>query len=324
MFLPLSTELAPERWPIGTLTLVLLNLVAAPLILTDLGRELVLVYGELAPWQWVTSAFLHGGPAHLGGNLLFLWAFGLIVEAFLGWQRFLAIYLAIAISQNAFEQTLAFVFDAEGGSLGASSAIYGLMAMAVLWAPLSEIRAILVFFAPWLRTYEIPVFWFGIGYIGLDLLLVVGGGFENGTPLLHVQGALFGGLAAWFLMHKKLIDTGGHDLLTLAMHGRAPSPARRRTERALKKVLPEASTSTKRSSVPEAALSLQSRAQEVLEEAYFGGAASAVARYVAILREAPNELRGLREAVLEKLSSDPAMQRAFEDALEARERTGEG
>ena len=41
----------------------------------------------------VTSMFLHGGWAHIGGNLLYLWIFGDNVEDRLGHVRYLIFYL---------------------------------------------------------------------------------------------------------------------------------------------------------------------------------------------------------------------------------------
>ncbi|ERN42673.1 putative membrane protein, partial [Rubidibacter lacunae KORDI 51-2] len=41
----------------------------------------------------VTSQFLHGGFAHVGGNMLFLWIFGNNIEEKLGRWRYLEFYL---------------------------------------------------------------------------------------------------------------------------------------------------------------------------------------------------------------------------------------
>ena len=37
---------------------------------------------------------MHGGLMHLLGNMLFLWAFGLVVEGEIGSLRFVALYYA--------------------------------------------------------------------------------------------------------------------------------------------------------------------------------------------------------------------------------------
>ena len=55
----------------------------------------------------VSSMFMHGGWAHLGGNMMFLYVFGDNVEDVLGHRRYLGFYLvaglcaAIAIATTA-------------------------------------------------------------------------------------------------------------------------------------------------------------------------------------------------------------------------------
>ena len=45
-----------------------------------------------------TSMFLHGGWAHLGGNMLFLWIFGDNIEHRIGHGRFLVFYLVCGLA----------------------------------------------------------------------------------------------------------------------------------------------------------------------------------------------------------------------------------
>src|SRR5215510_6359207 len=45
----------------------------------------------------ITSMFMHGGWAHLGGNMLFLWVFGDNIENRLGHGRYLIFYLVCGI-----------------------------------------------------------------------------------------------------------------------------------------------------------------------------------------------------------------------------------
>ncbi|MDX6549778.1 MAG: hypothetical protein QOJ31_462, partial [Gaiellales bacterium] len=50
-----------------------------------------------------TAMFLHGGWAHLGFNMLFLWIFGNNVEDRLGRLRFIAFYLLGGVSASALQ-----------------------------------------------------------------------------------------------------------------------------------------------------------------------------------------------------------------------------
>jgi membrane associated rhomboid family serine protease len=73
----------------------------------------------------LTSMFLHGGWAHLGGNMLFLWIFGDNIEHRLGHARFLAFYLACGLAAG-----LAHILTNAGSSIptvGASGAISGVL-----------------------------------------------------------------------------------------------------------------------------------------------------------------------------------------------------
>lgn len=86
----------------------------------------------------VTSMFLHGGFAHLGGNMLYLWIFGDNVERRLGRGRFLFFYLACGIAA-AFAHIL---FNARSGvpTVGASGAISGVLGGYLLLFPQNRVR----------------------------------------------------------------------------------------------------------------------------------------------------------------------------------------
>ena len=109
-------------------------------------EEMMLQYANgLRPWQWITSNFLHADILHLLGNMFCLWSFGLVTEGKVGWWRFLMIYFGIGVAQCDFEQTL-MLSASTGGSLGASSVIYGLLAICMVWAPQNEMSCVFLFF----------------------------------------------------------------------------------------------------------------------------------------------------------------------------------
>jgi membrane associated rhomboid family serine protease len=73
----------------------------------------------------VTGQFLHGGIAHIAGNMLYLWIFGRGVEAALGTLRFLPLYLGsgvIAALTQAFVDPISHM-----PMIGASGAIAGVL-----------------------------------------------------------------------------------------------------------------------------------------------------------------------------------------------------
>jgi len=185
----------------------------------------------LHPLQWVTSAFIHGGIGHLVGNMIFLWAFGLVVEGKLGWWRFLLVYLGLAIVQNAAEQSMSFWFT-EGASFGASGIIFGIMAMALVWAPENEMNCIGWF---WFRpfAFEIRILWLAILYIGMEVLMVWWTGFSVSSELFHSLGALLGFGLGTAMLKLDWVDCEGWDLYSVLagrnLRGTTRASERRRT-----------------------------------------------------------------------------------------------
>lgn len=221
-----------NHFPWTTLGLIVVNV--AVFAATEMGSDESvsrwgLEYGSgLHPLQWVTRNFLHEGPVHLIGNMLFLWVFGLVIEGKLGWWKFLLVYLGLAVFQAGIEQALSFWFD-HGRSIGASGVIFGLLAMALVWAPDHEIHCLWIYsgFFRWgAADVEISVLWMAIFYIGTNLLFAGIRGLGMSSELLHSLGALLG-LALGFIMLKlKWVDCEGWDLLTVLSGGHLRSTAR--------------------------------------------------------------------------------------------------
>lgn len=87
-----------------------------------------------------THMFLHGGVAHLAGNMLYLWIFGDNVEDALGHLRYLFFYLVCGLAA-ALCQVAASASSSEP-MLGASGAIAGVLAAYLLLYPTSPITVI--------------------------------------------------------------------------------------------------------------------------------------------------------------------------------------
>lgn len=87
-----------------------------------------------------TSIFLHGGLAHLAGNMLYLWIFGDNVEEVLGHVRYLLVYLACGLAASLAHIALA--PNSLIPSLGASGAIAGVMGMYLIWFPNNQVRVL--------------------------------------------------------------------------------------------------------------------------------------------------------------------------------------
>jgi membrane associated rhomboid family serine protease len=172
------------------------------LLVPGLGETPVSVYLTL-----ITSMFMHGGIAHIAGNMLFLWIFGDNLEDRLGHVRYLVFYLLAGILASlAHVFTTVALSDNQSGlmvpSLGASGAISGVLGGYILLYPKRRVTVLLFRFLTEVPAYVAIGIWFAFQLIsGLGML---GGGSQQGGV---AYGAHIGGFIAGLLM-VKLFDIG--------------------------------------------------------------------------------------------------------------------
>jgi rhomboid family protein len=87
-----------------------------------------------------TSMFLHGGWAHLGGNMLFLWIFGDNIEKAIGNMRFLVFYLVCGLAAGIAH--IAFNSTSGMPTVGASGAISGILGGYLVMFPNNRVRVL--------------------------------------------------------------------------------------------------------------------------------------------------------------------------------------
>ncbi len=218
MFVPVSCDALLYHWPKATVALILINVAVFVAMLTgriDPLHGWVLMYGQgLHPTEWFLSLFTHAGLGHLLGNMFFLWTFGLVTEGKLGSLRFLACYLLIGAGESGLEQAIMLHASPGPGSLGASAAIYGLMAMACIWAPMNEVKMV-GFFGYYFFTFDVAVGLLSAIYVGFDLTLVMLLGSDAASSLLHLTGAVIGGVLGTVLLKRKLVECEHWDLFAV-------------------------------------------------------------------------------------------------------------
>lgn len=145
-----------------------------------------------------TSMFLHGGWAHLSGNMLYLWIFGDNIENRLGHGRYLLFYLlcgVIASLSHVFS-TVMHSHNSLLPSLGASGAISGVLGAYLLLYPTRRVHALLLWYivsVPALLALGLWIFFQVIS--GMGML----GGEETGGV---AYAAHIGGFIAGFLLIK--------------------------------------------------------------------------------------------------------------------------
>jgi membrane associated rhomboid family serine protease len=176
------------------------------LLVPGLGPTPISVYLTL-----FTSMFMHGGIAHIAGNMLFLWIFGDNIEDRLGHVRYLLFYLVCGIAASLAHvfTTAAFATDQSSmlvPSLGASGAISGVLGGYLLLHPKRRVTVILFRFLTDVPAYVAIGIWFAFQLIsGLGML---GGGSQEGGV---AYAAHIGGFVAGVVLIK-LFDRGSRSV----------------------------------------------------------------------------------------------------------------
>jgi membrane associated rhomboid family serine protease len=147
------------------------------------------------------SMFLHGGWAHIIGNMLYLWIFGDNVEDRVGHFKYLVFYLACG-----WAAAYAHIWSDPASrlpSLGASGAIAGVLGAYLTLYPHARVVALLPlgFFAP---LVQIPaVFFLGFWFLQQFLYGTVSLGARTAQTggvawFAHIGGFLAGLILIWF------------------------------------------------------------------------------------------------------------------------------
>ncbi len=141
----------------------------------------------------ITSMFMHGGFAHIAGNMLYLWIFGDNIENALGHKRYLLFYLLCGIIAS-----LSHVFATKFlghnllvPSLGASGAISGVLGAYILLFPR---RRVTMFFIRFIT--RVSAIW-AIGiWIVFQIVSSLGllGGSDTGVAYAAHLGGFLAGL----------------------------------------------------------------------------------------------------------------------------------
>jgi membrane associated rhomboid family serine protease len=217
VLIPYNTDAPIYHFPFVTIGLIVVNaavLVACAQANPHDVEQWMLQFGRgLHPVQWISNNFMHGGIMHLVGNMFFLWGFGLVVEGKLGWWRFLLLYLTIGAIYSVIIQT-SMLGATEGGALGASGAIFGLMVISLIWAPKNEMSCFLwILFRP--QLVEVPITVFAAVYLVWQGLIAWLTGFSMSSAMLHLTGAGVGAVFGVALLKLELVDCEGWDLFAV-------------------------------------------------------------------------------------------------------------
>lgn len=168
---------------------------------TDLVEPVAMGNGQLLPHYpgppillltLFSSMFMHGGLAHLGGNMLYLWIFGDNIEHRFGSVRFILFYLASGLGGHAAQIALA--PESVIPNLGASGAISGIMGAYLVLFPRNRVNAVVFYMVMSVPALVVLGFWIATQvFMGAQSLGSSGGGVAYGA---HIGGFLVGVLIA--------------------------------------------------------------------------------------------------------------------------------
>jgi membrane associated rhomboid family serine protease len=145
----------------------------------------------------ITSMFMHGGIAHIFGNMLFLYIFGDNIEDRLGHFRYLIFYLVCGVLAGLSHVIVSALFASNPASLlipslGASGAISGVLGAYLLLFPTRRVMVIISWFVTQVPAFLAIGLWFVFQLIsGLGVL---GSGSQQGgvAYAAHIGGFISG------------------------------------------------------------------------------------------------------------------------------------
>jgi len=146
--------------------------------------------------KMLSSMFIHADIAHLLGNMIFLWLFGVNIENRIGSKRFILLYLLCGVGAIVGHSVI------YAGSLnplgGASGAISGLMGAFYLLFPKTRINSLFMG-----RVIKVPAKWYLAGWMVLQLCNGIMSAFPTHFSNIAFWGHLSGFLTGYLILKLK-------------------------------------------------------------------------------------------------------------------------
>ncbi len=223
--MPIRTNVRDNKTPYANYALIAVNIIIFllsyhPRTMIISGQRVVM---ELRPWvemfqlnpaepflwQFVTYAFLHGGIAHLLGNMFFLYLFGGNVNNKLGHLGYLCFYLAGAVFSGFGHSVL---HDLPIPLVGASGAIAAVTAAYLVLFPQTLIT--IFYWVIFIGTTEVPAMYF-IGFKMIFWDNMIERSTHNVAYDAHLSGYFFGIGVILFLLSTGLVSRSSFDLWSM-------------------------------------------------------------------------------------------------------------
>lgn len=159
----------------------------------------------------IRGLFMTDGFFLLIVNMMYLWIFGPLVEEFLGYRRYLALFITAGLGGFLLS---ALVMGGCEPLYGPSSAISGVIAAFMVLYPTKRVEIVV---SPLLfRRFDVPAFFFGFVYLGFQFLLEGEGPLSgNFAPIWDEFGGFIIGFLFIFIvtMFKRVPKTSSLEQL---------------------------------------------------------------------------------------------------------------
>lgn len=167
--------------------------------LWPVGHYFVMGLGRVGfePWQLVTSAFLHGGFAHIAFNMFALYSFGIMVERAVGSRRFAWLYAASVFTASLVQLWVVTAMADQGAvpTVGASGGVFGVLLAFAFLFPHS--RVMLIFPPIPMKAWVLVAV-----YAVIELTSGVFGTASGVAHFAHLGGMLGAGVTLFYWWHS--------------------------------------------------------------------------------------------------------------------------
>ncbi len=188
-FFPYKDENISRSIPVVTISLIAINVAVFLWSLADF-ETIIASYGFIPAGfsliTLLTSMFLHGGIAHIFGNMWFLYLFGDNVEDRMGRAKYIVFYLLAGLAAS-----LAHYITDTGSiipAIGASGAISGVLGAYLVFFPDVRVHVASYYYAGTVPAKTMIGLWFA-----LQLILGAASLGNSGIAFFaHVGGFIFG------------------------------------------------------------------------------------------------------------------------------------
>ena len=185
----------------------------------------------------ITSMFIHGGIAHIAGNMVFLFVFGDNIEDRFGRVKYLLIYISWGIVASLVHS----IYSVNTGTgvipaVGASGAISGVLGAYLVMFPRAKIFTVIMAF--FITTVRIPALAFIPFWFFLQIIFALMGSAGGGVAYLaHIGGFVVGMASGYAWKH---LSSQQHRLgIPSVTKNRALRKDRPRVEDAAPQIAPE-------------------------------------------------------------------------------------